>query len=65
MVSSNPVVVTNEAELLQALQDKAKAIKLGADILYTEIDSTSARKPIKITYPVLITGKKMMVDIIN
>ncbi len=58
VVSSNSVVVTNEAELLQALQDKAKAIKLGADILYTEIDSTSARKPIKITYPVLITGKK-------
>jgi hypothetical protein len=59
LVSWNHTVVETEAELLQALQDKAKVIELKNDIQYTKLDDPNSTKknPLIINYPVTIIGK--------
>jgi hypothetical protein len=59
LVSSNYTLVSNELELLDAIANKAKAIKFTADIEYTKIDDpgeTGTKRPIVINYPVTIIG---------
>jgi hypothetical protein len=59
LVSSNYILVSNELELLDAIANKAKAIKFTADIEYTKIDDpgeTGTKRPIVINYPVTIIG---------